>query len=261
MRLTAWIVPLWLHCMKPLAIGMFSTSVDGLKLRFAEVPTAGSEHHLLLEKTVSLSPVSESSSPLAATVTKITSDQLWVELLGPPPTRPISEGDQVRVKYWDDETAYYFDAEIQIVSGPCGRQVTLSIPGEEISVQRRKSQRVCYPLSFSMTIIDAAETQLIGHTVSEAKTENVSVGGLAFHTALPLKLKDRLEISFRLSPSEQVKAVGWVVRYQPLRQEGRRLNLVALEFLHLRSEEQHRLHLFLAQILPGDAADYVQWFD
>jgi hypothetical protein len=60
--------------MKPLAIGMFSTSVDGLNLKFAEVPTTGSEHHLLLEKTVSLSPVSESSPPLAATITKITSN-------------------------------------------------------------------------------------------------------------------------------------------------------------------------------------------
>ncbi len=118
---------------------------------------------------------------------------------------------------------------------------------------------MCYPISFSFTIIDAAESQLIGHTVSEAETENVSVGGLAFHTLLPLKLKDRLEISFRLSPSEQVKAVGWVVRYQPLRQEGKRLNLVALEFLHLGAEEQNKLLLFLAQVLPRDAA--IQWFD
>jgi len=245
--------------MKPLVIKMFSTSVDGRNLKFAEVPTAGSEHHLLLEKTVSLSPVSESSPPLAATIIKITSEQIWLELLGPPLTRAFSQGDQVRIKYWDEETAYYFDAEIQTVSGPCARQVTLSSPREEISVQRRKAQRVCYPISFSFTIIDAAETQLIGHTVSEAETENVSLGGLAFHTLLPLKLKDRLEINFRLSPSEQVKAVGWVVRYQPLRQDGKRLNLVALEFLHLRAEEQHKLHLFLAQVLPRDAA--IQWFD
>ena len=118
---------------------------------------------------------------------------------------------------------------------------------------------MCYPISFSFTIIDAADTQLIGNTVSEAETENVSVGGLAFHSPLPLKLKDRLEISFRLSPSEQVKAVGWVVRYQPLRQDGTKLNLVALEFLHLGPEAQNKLHLFLAQILPRDAD--IQWFD
>ncbi len=258
MKLTAWLVPLRLHCMKPLVIGMFSTSVDGLNLKFAKVPTAGSEHHLLLEKTVSLSPLSESFSPLAATIIKITSEQVWLELLGPPQTRVLSNGDQVRIKYWDEETVYYFDAEIQTVSGPCARQVTLSSPREEISVQRRKAQRVCYPISFSYTIIDAAEAQLIGHTVSEAETENVSVGGLAFHTLLPLRLKDRLEINFHLSPSEQVKAVGWVVRYQPLRQDGKRLNQVALEFLHLGAEEQNKLLLFLAQVLPGAAA--IQWF-
>jgi hypothetical protein len=85
------------------------------------------------------------------------------------------------------------------------------------------------------------------------------VGGLAFHSPLALKLKDRLEISFRLSPSEQVKAVAWVVRYQPLSQDGTNLNLVALEFLHLGAEAQNKLHLFLAQILPRDAS--IQWFD
>ncbi len=238
---------------------MFNTSVDGQNLKFAEITTAGSQHHLFLEKTVSLSLVSESSCPLAATVTKITSEHVWLELLGALPTQAFSKGDQVQIKYWDEETAYSFDAEIQTVSGPCARQITISSPHEEISVQRRKAQRVCYPISFSFTVIDSADTQLIGQTVSEAETENVSIGGLAFHTALPLKLKDRLEISFRLSPAEQVKAVGWVVRYQPLRQEGTRLNLVALEFLHLGSEAQHKLHLFLAQILPRDAS--IQWFD
>ncbi len=238
---------------------MFNTSVDGRNLKFAEVTTAGSQHHLFLEKTVSLSLVSESACPLAATVTKITSEQVWLELLGALPTQAFSKGDQVQIKYWDEETAYYFDAEIQIVSGPCARQMTISSPREEISVQRRKAQRVCYPISFSFTVIDSADTQLIGQTVSEAETENVSIGGLAFHTPLPLKLKDRLEISFRLSPSEQVKAVGWVVRYQPLSQAGTRLNLVALEFLHLGSEAQNKLHLFLAQVLPRDAN--IQWFD
>ncbi len=245
--------------MKPLVIKMFSTPVDGQDLKFAEISTSGSAHHLLLEKTVSLSPVSESSPPLAATLIKITSEQVWLELLGPPPTQAFSKGDQVRIKYWDEETVYYFDTEIQTVSGPCARQVTISSPREEISIQRRKALRVCYPISFSLTIIDAADTQLIGQTVSEAKAENISLGGLAFHTPLPLKLKDRLEINFRLSPSEQVKAVGWVVRNQPLRQDGKGLNLVALEFLHLGAEVQNKLHLFLAQVLPRDAS--LQWFD
>ncbi len=238
---------------------MFSTSVNGQTLKFAEVTTAGSQHHLLLEKTVSLSPGPEASHPFAAIVNKITSEQVWLELLGPPPSQAFSKGDQVRIKYWDEETVYYFDAEIQTLSGPCTRQITVSSPREEISIQRRKAQRVCYPISFSFTIIDAADTQLIGQTVSEAETENVSVGGLAFHSPLPFKLKDRLEINFRLSPSEQVKAVGWVVRTQPLSQDRAGLNLVALEFLQLGPEAQNKLLLFLAQVLPRDAS--IQWFD
>ncbi len=167
----------------------------------------------------------------------------------------------MKVKYWNQEAAYYFDSEILNVSGPSNQLLTIAIPSEEISVQRRKSQRVSYPLSFSFTIIDAAETQLIGQRVLNAETQNISVGGLAFRTNVPLRLRDKLEISFLLSPSEAVRAVGWVVRYEPKSHEGEADSLVALEFLHLSAQEQNKLLVFLAQILPQESNSEIHWVD
>ena len=240
---------------------MFSTPVDCKDLKFAEVSTVGLAHHLLLEHTVSLSPLAESGAERAATVAKISSHQIWLELFCSSSARSFSAGEQVQVKYWNEQAAYYFDSEILNVSGLSGQLLTIGIPSEEISVQRRKAQRVSYPLSFSFTIIDAVETQLIGQRVLNAETENISVGGLAFRTTVPLRLRDKLEISFLLSPSEAVRAVGWVVRYEPMSRDGETDSLVALEFLHLAAEEQNKLLLFLAQILPPGSDSKILWVD
>ena len=167
----------------------------------------------------------------------------------------------MKVKYWNQQAAYYFNSEILNVSGPSNQLLTIAIPCEEISVQRRKAQRVSYPISFSFTIIDAAESQLIGQRVLNAETENISVGGLAFRTTVPLRLRDKLEISFLLSPSEAVRAVGWVVRNEPRSHKGETDNLVALEFLHLAAEEQNKLLVLLAQILPPNSDSEVLWVD
>ena len=167
----------------------------------------------------------------------------------------------MQVKYWNQQAAYSFDSEILNVSGPSNQLLTIAGPREEISVQRRKAQRVSYPISFSFTIIDAADSRLIGQRVLDAETENISVDGLAFRTTVPLRLRDKLEISFLLSPSEAVRAVGWVVRYEPMSHKGETDNLVALEFLHLAAEEQNKLLVFLAQILPEDSDSEILWVD
>ena len=242
-------------------IDIFSTPVDYKDLNFAEVSTVGSDHHLLLEHTVSLSPLAESGAERAATVAKISSHQIWLELFCSSLARPFLPGEKVQVKYWNEQAAYYFDSEILNVSGPSNQLLTIAGPSEEISVQRRKAQRVSYPVSFSFTIIDAAESQLIGQRVLNAETENISVGGLAFRTTVPLRLRDKLEISFLLSPSEAVRAAGWVVRYEPMSSDGETENLVALEFLHLSGEEQNKLLVFLAQILPRESDSQILWVD
>ena len=113
---------------------MFSTSVDG------EILNLPSQNTTFFWRTVSLAPVSESSSPLPPPFSK--SLQVWLEL--PPQT-----GDkEIRSESNTGMKKPSTTAEIQTVSGPCARQVTLSSPREEISVQRRKAASG-YPISFS----------------------------------------------------------------------------------------------------------------
>ena len=79
-----------------------------------------------------------------------------------------------------------------------------------------------------------------------ATTRDISVGGLAFETPLPLQVEDKLEIHLQLSSSQRVNVVGWVVRCEPAQDKEKDLCSVALMFLQLRAEEQSQLLKFLA---------------
>ena len=208
--------------------------------------TAGLAHHLSVGQAISISP-GEPSAALAATITKIASDEIWLELWKPTSKLPFQEGEQVRIKYWDDEAVYYFDSKILKVSGSANQHVGISGTSKEVLLQRRMSFRVHSAIPFSFTVIDAAETRLISKKVPDARTQNFSVGGLNFETSLPLKVGDQLEMTLQLPPSQQVNAVAWVVHSEPVERDGKYLNSIALKFLHLEVEEQKKFLQFLAQ--------------
>jgi c-di-GMP-binding flagellar brake protein YcgR len=197
---------------------------------------------------LSIAPLLKPSAELAATVTQISADQIDFELLRSTSERSFREGDRVRVKYWED-AVYYFDSQILTVSGSAGEQVAVSKPSEGISVQRRKAARVRVAIPFSLTVISASETDLVGETVPDCETQNISLGGLKFETSLPLALGDRLEIDLHLTPSQAVNAVGWVVRSETVERDGKSLHSVAMEFLQLDAGEQNQLLLFLLNCL------------
>ena len=214
------------------------------KLSFAKTSIEGPDRYLRVGLKLSIAPLLKPSAELAATVTQISPDQIDFELLRSTSERSFREGDQVRVKYWED-AVYYFDSQILTVSGSADEQVAVSRPSEGISVQRRKAVRVRVPIPFSFTVITAVKTELVGETVPDNQTKNISLGGLKFETSLPLALGDRLEIDLHLTPSQSVNAVGWVVRSEAIERDGKSLHAVAIEFLQLEAKEQHQFLLFL----------------
>ncbi len=214
------------------------------KLSFAKISIEGPDRYLRVGLKLSIAPLLKPSAELAATVTQISPDQIDFELLRSTSERSFREGDQVRVKYWED-AVYYFDSQILTVSGSADEQVAVSRPSEGISVQRRKAVRVRVPIPFSFTVITAVKTELVGETVPDNQTQNISLGGLKFETSLPLALGDRLEIDLHLTPSQSVNAVGWVVRSEAIERDGKSLHAVAIEFLQLEAKEQHQFLLFL----------------
>jgi len=113
-----------------------------------------------------------------------------------------------------------------------------------ITVQRRLSYRVHTQIRLACTVIDAAERNLVGEEFS-CKTKNLSVGGLAFETHLPLDAGDRLAVRIHFSPSHQIDVVGWIVRATPIERPGEVINSVALQFLHCEANDQTYLFQFI----------------
>jgi hypothetical protein len=158
------------------------------------------------------------------------------------------------MKYWDEgATVYRWETRVTEIQGPENQKVVLSISGKEVLVQRRKSYRARLQIPFSLTVIDAVDAGLIGAKALECTTQDVSVAGLAFDTDLPLKVGDKLALNLALDPSQQVNAVGWVVRCAPIQRQEynhgtmitKLTNLIAVNFLQLKAEEQNHLLRFL----------------
>ncbi len=212
----------------------------------------GSVGHYL-KPGLAVSIQEESGEALAATVETLSPRSISLKLSRPTPEPSFQCGDRVWMKYWDEgATVYRWETRVTEILGPENQKVVLSISGKEVLVQRRKSYRARLQIPFSLTVIDAVDTELIG-AKAECATRNVSVAGLAFDTELPLKVGDKLALRLNLDPSQQVNAVGWVVRCEPIERKEynhgtiiiKITNFVAVNFLQLKAEEQNHLLRFL----------------
>jgi c-di-GMP-binding flagellar brake protein YcgR len=218
----------------------------------SEEGTGSVGHYLKPGLAVSIQE--ESGEALAATVETLSPRSVSLKLSRPTPEPSFQSGDRVWMKYWDEgATVYRWETRVTEIQGPENQKLILSISGKEVLVQRRKSYRARLPVPFSLTVIDASDTELIGAKALECTTQDVSVAGLAFDTELPLNVGDKLALSLNLDPSQQVNAVGWVVRCEPVKRKEynhgtiitKLTNLTAVNFLQLKAEEQNHLLRFL----------------
>ncbi|MDA2935430.1 PilZ domain-containing protein [Acidobacteria bacterium AH-259-D05] len=200
-----------------------------------------------VERVVAISPLGKSNVELAATIRKNTPGETVLELTKPTVPPFFKKGERARVKYWDEKGLYYSELEILEVSGSDYQYVVLSRHGEGMTVQRRKSSRIPASIPLSFVVVDAEKTKLIGKTVGDSKTRDISVGGLRFETHLPLKVEDRLIVQLNMSP-KKVSAFGWVVRANRIERDGKYINSISVEFLQLEGREQDQLLQFLAQL-------------
>lgn len=180
---------------------------------------------------------------VAAVVSSVLEDLIFVELVTDGSEPAFQEGEQVSLRYWDQEAnAYHWSAEVGKLI-PEKNLITLSTQ-DAGAVQRRKSYRVMTPIPFSATIIESAEPELIGQHVQDLKTENLSINGVLFKIDLPLKAKDKVGLNLNLV--QTLNAVGWVVRSEP---DGPGLNSIAVMFLQLDREEQRQLVQLIGELV------------
>ncbi len=218
----------------------------------SEEGTGSVGHYLKPGLAVSIQE--ESGEALAATVETLSPRSISLKLSRPTAEPSFQNGDRVWMKYWDEgATVYRWETRVTEVQGPENQKVILSLSGKDVLVQRRKSYRARLQIPFSLTVIDALNTELIGAKALECTTQDVSVAGLAFDTDTPLKVGDKLALNLALDPSQQVNAVGWVVRSEPIKRKEynhgtiiiKITNFVAVNFLQLKAEEQNHLLRFL----------------
>ena len=185
----------------------------------------------------------KSKGEVPATVTQSSATEVCLELARPVWPLPFRKGSPVRIKYWDEGAiAYFWEAKIVKASK---RNVVALLLGGGITVQRRQSYRIRTQIRLACTVIDATDRYLVGEEFN-CKTKDISVGGLAFDTHLPLNEGDRLAVRIHFSPVNQIDVVGWILRATPMERDGEVTNSVALQFLHCEAKDQNHLMRFLA---------------
>ncbi len=185
----------------------------------------------------------KSKGEIPASVTRSSPDEIRLKLARPIWPLPFRKGSRVRIKYWDEQAiAYFWEAQILKASK---RSVVVALRGGGITVQRRQSYRVRTQIRLCCTVIDAVDRNLAGEQF-DCKTKDISVGGLAFETHLPLSTGDRLAARIHFSTTNQIDVVGWVLRVTPMERHGEALNSVAMQFLHCEAKDQNHLLRFLA---------------
>jgi hypothetical protein len=113
-------------------------------------------------------------------------------------------------------------------------------------------------LPFSFTVVDAAEAGLNGQEFHDAKTKNISAGGLLFETGLPLKVGDRLDLAL-LAPELSEGIPGLVVRAESLETSESQAKLIAVQFSQLEGETGTLILGFLDSKTEEMMKDRRQW--
>ncbi len=191
-----------------------------------------------------------------AVVTDISPENIQVEIVNSPSSLPFKNRDVVLVTYWVEEELHHFGPTVLDVSGP---NLVLSTPASQMDVQRRKTYRLGASLPLSYTVINSADSELVGQTVKKARTENISAGGLKFETDLPLAVGDSLAITLDLSPFPKMKAYGWFVWTKEAEGKGEPKIVIGLAFLQLEPAEQVHLLQFLTGFNTDNRRVFPRW--
>jgi len=226
---------------------MSETSFSGSRSGFRLAGNSFSESSLggKAGQTLSISAL-RAEEALAAVITSMTPDQLSLVLPYALPDSGLEAGGTVHVRYWNQEKAYAFDSEI-LAADLSQRQLTISRPVRQTLVRCRQNMRYRAQVPLRLTILRAQEGQLIGRSIQNARTLDISEGGLKFKTELPLKGGDLVEAVLTLAPSRDLTVrmeVAWCGR---MASDTGSAWSIGFKFLDLKEEGRNRLALFLAE--------------
>jgi c-di-GMP-binding flagellar brake protein YcgR len=128
-----------------------------------------------------------------------------------------SGGARVRVRFWDEIQAYFFDTRVSDVTSQ-RRDFVVTVPRSEAitPVQRREFFRVNERVAFSFRVQYATDPPSLGPP-RYGQTKDISGGGLGFLCVDPPPVGTTLRLSIPVEPGRHIVLNGRIVRVQSSR--------------------------------------------
>ncbi len=186
----------------------------------------------------------ESDGQLAAAVTKIFSEEVWLKL-AEPPSAHFKPGEKVKIQFGDGEAVFFSETEIVKCSPTETQYVAISIPEKSQAFKKRAIPRIQSKVPVSISVVSATEDQLVSAAPFDSKTHDISTAGLRFDTTLPLKKGDELELKLLLSPEQEITVNAKVMGTKKVKRSGEAVTLVGTQFVEIQLDDQIKLLQFL----------------
>lgn len=194
------------------------------------------------------------SKRVSCVVTALTADRVILRVLDvalPPPGAEI--GATIALNLVNEQGVHSASAQIvQVASKP---HVALALRGpiKLVSKQNRRFVRVPVKLPVRCAVRAPANTELLGATDADAKTLDLSAGGMRLATTLPLSLGDELDLTLHLpsgvrSPARELQRAGRVLRVLPADTNPKVTIIAGIELMHANQRDQDALVMIVFEL-------------
>jgi len=210
-----------------------------------EQSAAGPDDCLKTGCALSIRSISgESDGQIAAAVTKIFREEVWLKLAEPTPAH-FEPGEKVKIQFGDGEAVFFSETEI-VKSSPTETQyVAISIPENAQALKKRAIPRIQSEVPVSVSVLSATNDELVSAAPFDSKTHDISTAGLRFDTTLPLKKGDELALKLMLSPEQEITVNAKVMGTKKVKRSGEAVILVGTQFVEIQLDDQIKLLQFL----------------
>ena len=185
-----------------------------------------------------------SDGQLAAAVTKIFREEVWLKL-AEPPTVHFKPGEKVRIQFGDGEGVFFSETEIVKLAPADTLYVAIAIPEKSKPLKKRAIPRIRSEVPVSVSVLSAVESQLVSAEPFDSKTHDISTAGLRFDTSFPLNEEDELELKLLLSPEQEITVSAKVMGTKQVERGVEAVTLVGTQFVEIQLEDQIKLLQFL----------------
>ena len=210
-----------------------------------EQSAAGPDDCLKTGCALSIRSISgESDGQIAAAVTKIFREEVWLKLAEPTPAH-FEPGKKVKIQFGDGEAVFFSETEIVKSSPTEAQYVSISIPENAQALKKRAIPRIQSEVPVSVSVLSATDDELVSAAPFDSKTHDISTAGLRFDTTLPLKKGDELALKLMLSPEQEITVNAKVMGTKKVKRSGEAVILVGTQFVEIQLDDQIKLLQFL----------------